>query len=191
MRLLLENDPNHRVLAVAGSPDGLLDAVARHPCDVIVTDFNMPGHHGDGFQLLSALRRREPALPVVVLTMIANASMLRSILDIGIEGLVSKLDAVSHLPLAVNAVAHRKRYVSPTVLSRLQSTDDTPVAKLTPNEATVLRKLATGMTVTEIAQALNRSVKTISGHKVDGMAKLGIQSDVELFAYVRKHRLIP
>src|SRR4051812_32205384 len=78
-RAALEASGDIEVVAEAASGDELLELVATHPCDVVVTDFSMPGgRHGDGLCLLDLLQRRYPRLPIVVLTMLSNLAVLQT-----------------------------------------------------------------------------------------------------------------
>jgi two-component system capsular synthesis response regulator RcsB len=88
---------------MAKSADELLSTLDSTQCDLLITDFNMPGGRAsDGLGLLGLLQRKYPALPVIVLTMITNAAVLRSVLGTGVRGLISKADTLTELPLAVS-----------------------------------------------------------------------------------------
>ena len=77
VRLLLERDATATVVAEAGTPEALFEAMAAHPADLVLTDFSMPGGStADGLGMLARLRRRWPQVPVVVLTMAGNAAVL-------------------------------------------------------------------------------------------------------------------
>jgi len=187
VRQLLEHDRSVSVVAMAKSPDELLSTLDSTQCDLLITDFNMPGGRAsDGLGLLGLLQRKYPALPVIVLTMITNAAVLRSVLGTGVRGLISKADTLTELPLAVSVVAKGRNYVSKSMEGYLES----ETAKLSPRETEVLRLFASGYTVSEIARQLNRSVKTVSSQKMEAMNKLGIKSDLGIYAYAREHGLV-
>src|SRR5688572_11942798 len=100
VRALLERN-NLQVVAEAGSTDELFTALANNECDVLLTDFSMPGGQlADGLAMLEALRGKWPKLPIIVLTMMNNPGVLSSILATGVRGLLNKSDALSELPLA-------------------------------------------------------------------------------------------
>ena len=192
VRALLERSTNASIVAEVDSPDTLVKALEQHPCDLLLTDFNMPGGQiTDGLNLLGLLQRRWPDLPIVVLTMVSNLGVLRSILSSGVRGLLNKSDALNELPLAVNAAAHGRTYVSTGLKSVLESTSASDSgeteAALSKRETEVLRLFASGLTVSQIATQLNRSVKTISRQKMDAMTKLGLKSDLDIYAYAREN----
>ncbi|MDR7135398.1 two-component system capsular synthesis response regulator RcsB [Lysobacter niastensis] len=187
VRQLLEHDRSLSVVAVVTSPDELLSTLDNTPCDLLITDFNMPGEQAsDGLGLLGLIQRKHPTLPVIVLTMITNTAVLRSVLGVGVRGLISKADTLTELPLAVSVVAKGRNYVSISMKGYLEA----ETAKLSPRETEVLRLFASGYTVSQIALQLNRSVKTVSSQKMEAMNKLGIKSDLGIYAYAREHGLL-
>ncbi len=192
-RTLLEKDMDLHVVGTADSADALLRSLPDSACDVVITDFNMPGAGlGDGLELLASIQQIRPTLPVIVLTMISTPGILRSILDAGVAGLVSKLDTVAQLPIATRSVMMNKRYISKAVTDMLRMSDvdvQGGLERLTTKELDVLKQIISGISVTQIAELSDRSVKTISSQKVSAMQKLGLRSELELFAYARQHRL--
>ena len=192
VRALLERN-NLRVVAEVGSPEELFAALDQQACDVLLTDFSMPvGPVGDGLGMLEHLRKKWPELPIIVLTMMNNPGVLSSILGTGVRGLLNKSDALSELPLAIQAVSHGREYVSATGGHQLEQMEghDATRQSLSPREAEVLGLFVSGLTVSQIAEHLNRSIKTVSRQKRDGMAKLGLKTDLEVYAYAREHGLL-
>lgn len=192
LRVLLETQADAVVVAEAATPAALFDALARVPADLLLTDFIMPGGDGaDGLAMLARLRAHFPQLPVLVLTMAGNANVLQSILGTGVRGLLDKSDTLSELTLAIGTVARGRSYVGSGVRAVLQASPRTEAGSLalSRRETEVLRLFASGMTVSEIARRLNRSVKTVSHQKIGAMAKLGLRSDLEIYAYARDNGL--
>ncbi|MFC3814309.1 response regulator [Lysobacter sp. GCM10012299] len=192
VRALLERNNLH-VVAEAGSTDELVAALETHECDVLLTDFSMPGGQlADGLAMLEHLRGRWPKLPIIVLTMMNNPGVLSSILATGVRGLLNKSDALSELPLAIQAVSHGRDYVSASGGHQLEQMEghDSARLPLSPREAEVLGLFVSGLTVSQIAEQLDRSIKTVSRQKMDGMSKLGLKTDLEVYAYAREHGLL-
>lgn len=195
VRALLESGSNAKVVADVSSPAELMDALDKHPCDLLLTDFSMPGGQvADGLHMLGMIRRRWPDIPVVVLTMVNNGGVLNAILSAGVRGLMSKTDALAELTLAVQAVSHGRTFLSSGIGRVLE--DNGPGSRdheqrpLSKRETEVLRLFASGFTVSEIAGQLNRSIKTISRQKMDAMNKLGLKSDLDVYAYAREHGIL-
>lgn len=193
LRMLLEASANAEVVAEAATPAALFEALGRVPADLLLTDFIMPGGEGvDGLAMLCRLRAHWPQLPVVVLTMAGNANVLRSILACGVRGLLDKSDALPELIRAIAAVASGRSYLGSGARAALQAgAAAADSAALSRRETEVLRLFASGMTVSQIARRLNRSIKTVSHQKVGAMTKLGLRSDLEIYAYARENGLLP
>lgn len=196
VRLLLNHEPTIEIVAEADSPDSLLARLEEGPVDLLITDFSMPvGQAVDGLGLLGRIRREHPDLPIIVLTMVSNVSVHGSILATGVRALVDKAAGMEEISLAVEAIAHGRKYVSTAFRKSLEEreidlgTGASP--SLSPRETEVLRLFASGLKVSIIAERLARSMKTISRQKTDAMAKLGLRSDLEIYEYARKNNLLP
>ncbi|BAV97892.1 response regulator transcription factor [Lysobacter enzymogenes] len=197
VRALLESaaapDEAWSVDGEASGADELLGLLAATPLDLLITDFSMPGSRaGDGLTLLGQIRRRHPQLPVIVLTMIGNAPVLRSIAEAGVAGLLDKAAAAAELGEAVRTVAQGGRYIGLGLRGLVDTCTGAVRAggALSPREAEVLRLFAAGHSVSQIAAHLHRSKQTISRQKTDAMAKLGLRSDREIYEYARTEGLL-
>lgn len=99
LRAVLERDEQVRIVGEATSPQALAALLQRCPCDVLVTDFMMPAEpQADGLRLIEHLRRHYPDLPIVVVTMLNNAGLFHSILELGVMGLLSKASLPTSCP---------------------------------------------------------------------------------------------
>src|SRR5690606_8870029 len=121
--------------------------------------------NNDGLALLSTLRRRHPRLPIVVFTMLNNASLLHAILKLGIHGLVHKSAKTAEVVTALQRVTSGKRYIGQGLRERMERYINSGGARLSPQEVEVIRLFGNGMSVSEIARKFNRSEKTISRQK--------------------------
>lgn len=192
IRLLLERGQRFRVVAEAASPDELLRALDEHPCDIAVTDFCMPGEHADGLKLIHKMHQLWPDLAIVVLTQIGTPVVLDAIYRAaGVFGVVSKVDALQELYSAVELASKAVRFSSRTIKEQLvvHGSLRKPEARwlLSPREAEVVRLFAAGKSVSDIAQMLGRSIKTISCQKQSAKRKLGVSNDLELLDSVREY----
>lgn len=181
--------------AVTSSTD-LVALLTESACDVVVTDFSMPGgRYGDGLSLLRFLKRRFPATRLIVLTGIENDAVMQGIRDLGAVGVVSKSDDLQHLESAIGMAYAGDSYVSPRVAQILeQAASDAntanPLPQLSKRETEVLRLYAEGLSVSEIGARAGRSSKTISAQKMAAMKKLGLQRDADVFKYAVAHGLV-
>ncbi|MEN5419753.1 response regulator transcription factor [Stenotrophomonas sp. TWI169] len=190
IRIVLEA---HQMQVAGSAADGaqLLDLLQRETCHAILTDLSMPGVGPDGPALLGALRERHPGLPVVVLTGARHPGLLDRLLREGIDGLVDKCAGFAELPMALAAAMSGQVFVSQQLRHHLQSRDllfqRTPVS-LSAREQEVLQLLAEGLNINAIAARCGRSPKTISRQKAEAKRKLGLQSNQELFDYLKTVR---
>lgn len=159
--------------------DQLLALLAQNVPDVLLTDFNMPGkQQADGLRLITTLRRKYPSLPIVVVTVLANPSLVNSILATGVYAVINKQSLTTELTMCLKALLQGH---SPSVAPPSK----TPAA-MSPRELDVIRLLAQGYSVNNIASMLSRTKQTISAQKKSAMNKIGANSDVELFEYLHR-----
>ncbi|MET0935136.1 MAG: response regulator transcription factor [Luteibacter sp.] len=186
----LEASGDIEVTGEAANGDQLIDLLTSRPCDVVVTDFSMPGgRHGDGLLLLDLVRRRYPRLPVVVLTMVNNAAVLQAMRARGVIGLCDKRAPLREVAVAVRYAAIGRAYMSDTIRQQLEAAGlqaEADTARLSAREIEVVRLYVGGMSITQIAEQLSRSVKTVSRQKRDAMRKLGLDHDSRLSEYARE-----
>lgn len=198
VRRLVSGVDGFEVVGEASNADELLAVLGRVRCDLVITDYAMPGsRYGDGILLLEFLVRRHPDLRVMVLTMLETRALMSNILRAGIKVIVSKSDEPQHILEGMHAAAGGRIYLSPMLNAKLlcrngepQPAHDDPVAKLGKRELEVLRMYVTGKTVSEIALQLNRSVKTISSQKQTAMRKLELGTEAALFDFAVRHGLL-
>lgn len=201
VKAILDSQGNaFQVVGEAHGGQQLLQLLGTTACDLVITDFSMPGEslQDDGLPMLRRLREARPELPVIVLTMIHNVALLQGMLKLGVQGVVDKTGMTTELLRAIRAISAGRSYVSAHVQaanipSRATEADDEPaatVAVLSLREAEVVRLYAQGLSVTQIAETVRRSVKTVSKQKNDAMRKLGLESNRELYEFARAHGLL-
>lgn len=175
----------------ASNSTELIDKLESEYFDVLVSDYSMPaGSYGDGLALFGYISRRFPNLGIVILTMLDNSAIYRSLSRIMQVSIVSKSDSLMHLLPAIHAAYTGGVYHSPAVIARMEkmaaehgSGKRASNLSLSPRESEVLRLYASGLRVDDIAEKLNRSKKTISAQKIKAMQKLGIERDIDLMKY--------
>ncbi|WP_421566934.1 response regulator [Stenotrophomonas sp. PD6] len=183
------------IVAEASSAEELLNVLKEHPCDVLVTDLAMPdGQQADGLSMITVVRRRHPDLPILLLTAATNLGLLRAARSVGVLGLLDKGSTTSELSTAIQTVYRGLPYIGSGIKDRFASSSGATETGLlnripSPREMEVLRLLASGLTVTEIAAKLHRSITTISRQKSNAKRKLGIGNEVELFERLRSEKL--
>jgi two-component system, NarL family, captular synthesis response regulator RcsB len=188
LKHILSGTSTIEVVGVARDSGEIVDQLDSVACDVLITDYSMPGgRYGDGLAFLSFIRRRYPNLKIVVFTMIDNPPLTTEIARMGVRGVVNKGGNIDLLVAAVHAVVAGDTFFPETTDSRQL---EAKVARererpaLTKREMEVVRLLASGLTVSEISQQLHRSKQTISTQKNTAMRKLGIERDADLYRFI-------
>lgn len=188
--LIAHNQPGCEIVAEAHQVSELLSTLQQHSCDLLITDFSMPGdERSDGLTMIQQLKRDYPTLPIIVLTQIHNAGILQSLIQLGVSGVLLKKAVISELSDAIRQILSGHSYIGgsvKTLLAEAGLDHHTTSMQLTPKESEVVRLLASGMSVTQVAEYLHRSVKTISTQKKSAMLRLGLQSDSALFHYAKE-----
>jgi DNA-binding NarL/FixJ family response regulator len=173
----------------------LVESARKLRPDVIVADITMP--QLNGIDALAQLKKENPNVRVVFLTMHQNAVYARRALEAGASGYVLKHSAPAELVLAIRAALEGKTFVTPSLTDEvLQATKrdpkqaKDPVASLTPRQREILQLLAEGRSAKEIAAALGISPRTVEFHKYQMMESLQIQSSAELTHFAIKYGLV-
>jgi DNA-binding NarL/FixJ family response regulator len=176
----------------------LLEAARQLRPDVVVTDLAMPGM--SGLDAIRRLRADAPPVPpapkvpkVIVLTMHADPELAAEALRAGASGFVVKHAAATELVAAIGSVLQGQTYLSPAlapiVLGRLAEPRASGRQPLTPRQREVVRLLADGRTMKEVATALGVSPRTVETHKYQIMAALRLRSTADLIRYALDHGL--
>jgi len=195
MKAILQEQPDVDVVGEAGDGQAALNEVERLRPDVVLMDIEMP--RLNGFDATRRITQARKEVKVLILTMYAEEHLVARCLEAGASGYVLKDVPVSQLVYAIEAVARGERYLSPkaveTVLDdhgqRLER-GRTKYDLLTDREREVLKLLADGLSVKEVAARLERSVKTAEVHKYNLMRKLGVHDRSGLVKYAIAHRLV-
>ena len=181
------------VTGEAGSGEDALALLEHGEYDVLVLDLSMPGR--GGADALKQIRVSYPDLPVLILSMHPEEQFAVRALKSGASGYLSKESAPEQLVEAIRRVASGRKYVSSSLAEQLaedvnRREADEPHDALSNRELQVLCMIASGQTVTDIAENLSLSVKTVSTYRERIMDKMRLKNNVELTHYAIKHRLV-
>jgi len=192
----ITNSSSFQLMGTARSSTELVAHLDRHPCDVLVTDYAMPGgEYGDGISMITFIKRRYPDLRMVIMTMMDNPAILSALAAEHVGCILSKSDDPSHIVPAIHAAFAGGSYYSPTaraILETARSAHSGPNGPhaLTRRETEVIRLFVSGLLISEIAERLHRSKQTVSTQKSSAMRKLGIVRDADLFKYAIETGLV-
>jgi two-component system, NarL family, invasion response regulator UvrY len=170
-----------------------LEHVRLHDWEIVILDISMPGK--SGLDILNDLKRLRPKLPILLLSMHPEEQYARRALKAGASGYLTKESVPDELKLAVRKIAAGGRYVSANLAERLaydlRSGVEAPVHELlSDREFQVLRMIASGKTVKQIADDLRLSVKTVSTYRARVLEKTGLQTTAELIRYALQAQLV-
>jgi two-component system, NarL family, invasion response regulator UvrY len=191
-RIIAEN-PGMAVTSEAGDGVEALRVIQTEPCDVVLLDITMPNKNG--LDVLKQIHAETPRLPVLVLSMHAEDQYAVRVLRAGAAGYLTKESAPAKLVQAIRKVVRGGKYVSTTLAEKLVFDLDSRSAKaphevLSDREYQVLCMIASGKTVTIIAEELALSVKTVSTYRVRILEKLNMKNNAELTRYAIKEGLV-
>ena len=193
LKEILEREFRDVRIGGAGTAEQALTQLDSENWDLVILDITMPGRSGvDVLRHLKALR---PKLPVLVLSMHPEDQYGKRVLKAGASGYMNKESAPEELIKAVRKLLSGGRYVSPTLAETLAvdlgRDDGTPAhERLSDREFEVLRKMASGKTVGQIAQELHLSVPTVSTYRARILEKMGMSNTAELIRYALSHHLV-
>jgi two-component system, NarL family, response regulator NreC len=195
VRLLLNAEPDMRVVGEALNGREALELIESLRPDVVLMDIAMPVM--DGLEATRLIKERFPQTQVIVLTMHRSDEYFFEMLKAGASGYILKAAQPGELVDAVRIVAQGQVFLYPTMakkllsdyLSRIEGGSDA-APELSPREKEILSMLAAGHSNKEIADKLVVSPSTIHSHRTNLMRKLGLSSRHELFQYARKNGLL-
>ncbi len=193
LKQILSTDAQLSVVAEAANGNEVLLALESAKVDVLILDITMPGKNG--LDVLKEVKRKYPALPVLVLSMHPEDQFAIRILRAGASGYITKESAPEELVDALRKVCSGGKYVSPQLAEKLAvfiEDDNTraPHERLSDREFEILRMLAVGKTVTEVADELLLSVKTVSTYRTRVLDKMKMTTNAELTRYALQAGLI-
>ena len=164
----------------------VLKLVAENDADLLVLDISMPGK--SGLELIKLVKLEKPRLPVLIFSMHQEEQYALRALRAGASGYLTKESDGEVLVAAMRKIAGGGVHVSEKVAEllareRMQQTDDLPHMRLSDREFQIFEKIIAGMKLTDIANELCLSIKTVSTHKSRILQKMNLPNDTELVRY--------
>ncbi|EIF30041.1 response regulator containing a CheY-like receiver domain and an HTH DNA-binding domain [Burkholderia sp. Ch1-1] len=197
LQQVLEHAGQIELVGTCRNSTQIVELLQHVACDVVICEYTLPeGKYRDGLEFFGYLQRNFPDIGIVVLTTMNNRAVVRTLASQGNLSVISKADATGHIITAIHATVAGGNYHSPTIRSIASNVHSGAIhtaTELSPKEAEVMRLLASGNTVTDIAAYLKRSKQTISSHKRSAMRKFGASNDIELISFMlsREREIAP
>lgn len=193
LKLILADHFKKAVFGEARNATEALNLVWKEKWDVVILDVTMPGR--SGLEVLKEIKRAKPKLPVLVVSMHPEDQFAVRILKAGASGYLTKESAGDELVGAIKKVIEGGRYVSPSLAERMASyltidVQKPPHERLSDREFLILRMIASGKQVSQIAKDLSLSVATVSTYRARILEKMDMQNNAELTHYAIQKGLV-
>ena len=189
----LEEELGKVVFGEAENGRQVIEQVWKQKWDLVLLDINMEGR--SGLEILEEIRKSHPALPVLILSMYPEEEFAVRAIKQGAAGYINKRRASEELVAAVKRVLEGGRYITSTVAEKLaadlqRESSQLPHETLSNREFQVMRMIASGKSLKEIAADLSISAKTVGTYHTRLFQKMGMNSDIELTRYALAKKLV-
>ncbi|HSD37211.1 MAG TPA: response regulator transcription factor [Rhodocyclaceae bacterium] len=194
LRRIIEGTPDMLVAAEATNGHEVISHVRKGDLDLVLLDLSMPGK--SGVPLIKQIKEEFPKLPVLVLTMHQEDQYAVRSIQAGASGYLTKESAGTELVTAIRRVASGRLFISPEVAEQLAmnvmpgSSKELSHKSLSDREFEVFRLMVEGASVTDVAERLKLSAKTVSTHKARILQKMNMQSLAQLVRYAVEHGIV-
>lgn len=192
VEILLEAYPSAHIEEVEDA-DTLFKKTIQGEWDVIISDLMMPGR--SALEALHQIKQYSPKIPVLILSIYPEEQYATRVLKAGASGYINKDVAPKELVNAVQRILQGRKYITPSVAEKLandldKNTDKDPHELLSDREFDVMKQLAAGRSVSDIAELLSLSPNTISTYRGRIMEKMNMKTNAELTRYALEKALI-
>ncbi len=193
LKQILAAEPDMTVVGEARNFTETLEIVRNVAWDVLILDYSMPG--GNGLQVLKEIKHAHPERPVLILSMHPEDAIAISALRAGAAGYMNKECASEDLTGAIRKAVGGKKYVSPALAEKLaleleEGAEGLPHEALSDREYRVMWMIASGKSISNIAEELTLSPNTVSTYRIRILKKLKVETNSDLVRYAIKHGLV-
>jgi len=190
---VISDMPDMLVADEAGNGQEVLQLIGKKDYDLVLLDISMPGR--SGLEILKDLKSEKPKLPVLILSIYPEEQYAIRALRAGASGYMTKASAPNELILAIRKISEGGKYISASLAEKLAYYLDGDATKpphetLSDREYQVMLMIASGKTVTEIANELCLSVKTISTYRTHIREKMKMKNNAEMTLYAVQNKLV-
>lgn len=190
IQILKDEFPTVEITEV-GDGASVIKEATSHDFDLVISDLDMPGM--SGLDALQQIKLLKPDLPVLILSVYTEDLYAVRVLRAGGSGYINKNAAPYELINAIHRIALGRKYITPEIAEKLLINLDTtkrPHELLTNREFEILKLLAEGKTLTQVAESLSSALTTVSTHRSRILEKLGLATNSELTRYAIAHNII-
>ena len=193
IRDTLTESPDIHVTGEAGSYPELREVLRTAACDVLLLDLNLPGR--SGLEVMASVKETHPDIKVLIVSMYPEDQYALRCLKAGAHGYANKAGDPVQLIAAVQTIVQGRKYLTPEVAQLLadslaQPTPELPHESLSERELQTLVKIASGKRLSDIADELMLSPKTVSVYRARVLEKLRLANNAELTVYAIRNQLV-
>ena len=193
LKQIISDTSDISVVAEASNGQEAINKIRNNDCDVLLLDISMPGR--SGLEILKEIKSELPKLSILILTMHPEEQYAVRVLRAGASGYLTKESAPDELIEAIRKVSDGGKYISSTLAEKLAFNLEVDTGKpfhqtLSDREFEVMCMISSGKTVTEIADEMSLSVKTISTYRTRILDKMRMKTNAELTYYSIKNDLV-
>jgi DNA-binding NarL/FixJ family response regulator len=193
LKQILKEELTEYIIEEAASGTELLKKIRDGKWELVISDLSMPGK--SGLEVLKVIREEFPKLPFLILSIHPENQYAIRVMKAGASGYLTKESAPEELVKAVKQILAGRKYITSSLAEKLADNLISPAdgdlhQSLSDREFEVLRMLAAGKTVTEIADAIHLSVPTISTYRIRVLDKMHFKNNAELMHYVMENKIL-
>jgi DNA-binding NarL/FixJ family response regulator len=188
LRRLLENQKNINIVGDFGSGELAYQFLRANTVDVIVMDLSMPGK--GGIESTRQIKKQFPKINILILSMHDNSTMAKKVIDAGATGYILKNDIADDLINAIYSVSKSEAVFSESIKKSLISKRKNVLSSLNDKELEILKSLAKGNNLKNIATDINISYKTAANYQTSIKHKLELNTSIDLFKIAKDNDLI-
>lgn len=194
LKLLIREEYPSAHLEGVNDTEALMGKLTERSWDIVICDLNMPGR--SGLDALHQIKQAYPSLPVLIMSMYPEDQYALRVLKSGAAGYLGKESIHENIIKAIHTVLLGKKFITPSIAEKLADalgSGDTTLSsyeKLSDREFDVFKLLASGKSVSEIAEQLSLSVTTVSTYRSRILEKMDMKSNADITRYALDHKLI-
>jgi hypothetical protein len=189
---LINAQPHFQVVAQASTGDEAYEALKHFDTDIVITDFSMPGI--SGLKFVEKALVRNPELKIIMCSMHSSLHIINLAMKLGAKGFVCKTSHPQNILDAIEAVSENKIYITDDLLkladNDVMKEDRFLLEKLTNSEFETFKMLAKGLAISDIANHMNLSEKTINNYQTQVRLKLNLDTPAQLVHFALRNGII-
>jgi two-component system, NarL family, invasion response regulator UvrY len=188
LKRLLENQQDIKIIGDFGDGETAYEFIRKNETDVIVMDLSMPGK--GGIESTRQIKKQFPKINILILSMHDNSTMAKKVMDAGATGYILKNDIADDLINAIYRVSNSEIIFSKSIEKSLAFESENILGKLNDKELEILKSLAKGKDLKNIASDINISYKTAANYQTSIKQKLKLKTSMDLFQIAKDNNLI-